>query len=215
MEIIILLVILMGLGIVEFSTLKAILLKVVQFGNKYSGFLSLLTSLILAYATWRYVVMGRKTLDFMKESFKKEYEEDIKFMFIQKPKEEIGDEFVTNEQLIKGNLEDNALTVNEDETYLYINVFNSGRRLISHIQLVYHVRIINPWEESVVENEEIKTVIPVTIQPNDYISFPLVQVLNLPQVEIVIESLRSFNGLGKEQLLNSPQRKLEYKNKNL
>lgn len=215
MEIIVLLVVLVGLGIIEFSNLKAILLSIVEFGNQYSGFLSLLTSLILAYATWRYVVMGRKTLDFMKKSFEKEYEEDIKFMFMQKPKREIENEFVTNNQLKIGKLEDDDLTVNKDKTYLYINVFNSGRRLVSHIQLIYQVRIINPWEESVIENEEIKTVIPATVQPNDYISFPLVQVMNLPQVEIVIESLRSFNGLGKEQLLNSPQRKLEYKNKNL
>ncbi|MBM7624806.1 hypothetical protein [Sporohalobacter salinus] len=215
MEIIVLLAVLVGLGIIEFSNLKAILLSIVEFGNQYSGFLSLLTSLILAYATWRYVVMGRKTLNFMKESFEKEYEEDIKFMFIQRPKREIKEEFVTNDQLIIGKLDDKDLTVSKDDTYLYINIFNSGRRLISHIQLIYQVRIIDPWEETVMKNREIKTVIQVTVQPNDYISFPLVKMMNLPQVEIVIESLRSFNGLGKEQLLNSPQRKLEYKNKNL
>jgi hypothetical protein len=186
-------------------------------GNRYAGVLSILTSLILAYATWQYVKMGEKTLEFMKESFEKEYEEDIKFMFITKKEDKIKEEFITNDNLLVGKFDEDerSLAVDKDKTYLYINLFNSGRRLISHIQLKYQVNIIDPYDNTIYEEKNIKSVIPATIQPNDYISLPLVYIAELPEVEIIIKSLRSFNGLGKEQLFNSPKKVLKYKNENL
>lgn len=217
LEVIIFLLVVLVLGTFEFSNLQKGLFVIMEFGNKYSGALSVLNSLVLAYVTWQYVRAGEKTLEFMKKSFEKEYEEDIKFMFIKEKADRIKEEFVTNEELLLGTAKDDEqlLTVDEDDTYLYINVFNSGRRLVSHVQLAYRVDIINPQDDSVYKRHNIKSVIQTTIQPNDYISFPLVYVGNLPQVEIAIESLRSFNGLGQEQLLNSPKRILKYKNINL
>ncbi|SJZ31316.1 hypothetical protein [Selenihalanaerobacter shriftii] len=184
-------------------------------GNQYAGLLSIWTSLILAYATWQYVKMGEKTLEFMKESFEKEYEEDIKFMFVKEQEDKLDEEFVINDKLLVGNVDDDSLITAPDNSYIYINLFNSGRRLISHIQLTYHVNIIDPLDESISKKHQIQVVIPVTIQPNDYISFPLIYVRKLPEVEVIIKSLRSFNGLGKEQLFNSPKKDLKYRNRNL
>ncbi|SFL33601.1 hypothetical protein [Candidatus Frackibacter sp. WG13] len=217
LEVIILLLVVFILGIYEFSNLKLALITTMKLGNRYAGLLSILTSLILAYATWKYVKMGEKTLNFMKESFEKEYEEDIKFMFIERKRDEVKEEFIENEDLLVGEFDNDKqfMSVAPDETYLYINLFNSGRRLISHIQLNYEVNIINPRTESVYNTYQFKVVIPATIQPNDYISYPLVYIREFPEVEIIIKSLRSFNGLGKEQLFNSPKKSLKYKNKNL
>ncbi|MGM0471940.1 MAG: hypothetical protein ACQEQI_06645 [Bacillota bacterium] len=214
MELVILLLVLLGLGVVELGELKRGLTSFIEFGDRYASVLSLLTNLVLAYATWKYVTMGKKTLEFMKESFTKEYEEDIKFMFITQLKRELTKDLTANPKLVRGDLVDQDLAVLEDKTYLYIDIFNSGRRLVSHIQLDYRLLVFTADDDLIIE-EEIEVVIPVTIEPNDYISLPLVYVKNLPQIEIIMNSVRSFNGLGKEQLLNSPQRKLEYQNRNL
>ncbi len=197
---------------------------IIQVLQDYDEVIQLSTSLLLAYVTWKYADASKKTLDFMRYSFEKEYEEDVKFMFIEidnnlffSANNQLAKEAKLNQNpdLISGKddfLEDWELDY--DSNLLCIRLFNSGRRLISHIKLNYLIEIYD-LQGLLYTTKRVETIIAKTIQPNDYISLPLVKVDQLPQLRIEILSLKSFNGLGKEQLENSPQKEKVYYNKHI
>ncbi|WP_018247590.1 hypothetical protein [Orenia marismortui] len=204
-----------------FAILGGDLDRVIKILQSYDEIIQLSTSLLLAYVTWQYAYSSQKTLEFMKYSFEKEYEEDIKFMFItidnndlfngkQERSKEI--KFVENDNVLRGKEDfNNNLELDYDSNFLAIRLFNSGRRLISHIKLEYVIDIFGLDEELNI-SRRITTIIAKTIQPNDYVTIPLIKVDQLPKIKITALSLKSFNGLGKEQIANSPQDEFIYYN---
>ncbi len=123
--------------------------------------------------------------------------------------------FFENQEVINGRDKiPERLILEFDNTCISLRIFNSGRRLASHLKLEYRVEI-RDLDHSLYNSWEVKTIIPKTLQPNDYITFPLVKVEGAPRIGIQILSLKTYNGLGKEQLNNSPKASCWYENKNI
>ncbi len=196
--------------------------KIILILSRYDELIELFTALLLAYVTWQYAHASQQTLKFMKYSFEKEYEEDIKFMFIKLKKEMTGQflsrveesKLVQNNNMIDGSRRIDNGKINYDNNLLSLRLFNSGRRLISHVKIEYIVDILDN-DKQLSRQKRIEMIVPKTLQPNDYITIPLVKVGCFYYIKIKVLSLKSFNGLGEEQLDNSPQREFLYRNNNL